>query len=262
MTPRGSIPSSLPYAGVLALAGLGLLLLPFVPGLAQQPSTGGDTKDLVDKLHKQLSVLQKELAQTERDKAVYQQDLAAMQQALERQRAQLERQVKALQDAIERLKAKQHELTPGPMAGGKGAPMAEATPTPKAAPGQYKSSTAPGTKAAGVEQRLEQIEHKLDTLLWEITNLRHEAHKLPPTPSMVPPAKAIRSGKGSGSALTPSNVPPGTAAVPQEPPAPIVPAEPTPPSAPIAPQAVPPSPAAPPVPPSPPPATNAGPRTS
>src|SRR5207302_8112471 len=41
----------------------------------------------------------------------------------------------------------------------------------------FQPGMAGGTKPAGIEQRLEQVERKLDALLWEITNMRRDLAK-------------------------------------------------------------------------------------
>src|SRR5205823_4363180 len=115
------------------------------------------------------------LADAKNKGATEEQIQALAQQAqgdLEQQRAALEAKIRDLQKAIEMLRT-QSDRT----GSGKATPPAEATSAPKpgggfsgAAPGFGTKPAQPGAKP-NVEQRLEQVEHKLDILLWEITNM-------------------------------------------------------------------------------------------
>jgi translation initiation factor IF-2 len=168
------------------VAGLGLFLLPFVPGRAQQPAE----KSAVDKAVDFLAQTQRQQgqsgpttpAQANVDKVrQVQQDLEKRHKALEEQRQLVELQLKELAAVLQQLNAQSKAdpakpmTGPGPQgiritAGGPKGPMTGAI-------GYYQVNPA-GGHSASVEQRLEQVEHKLDSLLWEITNMRRDMSKV------------------------------------------------------------------------------------
>jgi beta-lactamase regulating signal transducer with metallopeptidase domain len=179
MILRGTTPQSLTRSGLLAVIGVGALLLPFVPGLAQAPQGNRAlTPDLVD-IGRQIDNANT-LAQLFEQGALPKAELDAQQSDLEKQRADLEARLQELQKAVQRLKeaAKAQPLPrQAPPAGSRPpAPLSPPTTGYKAASpttGAPMAPTPPGTKGS-IEQRLDQVEKKLDTLLWEITNLRRE----------------------------------------------------------------------------------------
>jgi hypothetical protein len=235
---------SLTRTGLLVLAGLGVYLLPFVPGRAQAP-VKQETTPSIDVEFQQL----RRLAQTQAERAIKaaQKGLGgadaakfeALQEDLQAQRAQLERQLRQLQEAIARLKeaARQAETA-------QSAPPAQAQPPgtekPKKGAPNYPlvygpgiGTGAPAASKGTVDQRLDQVERKLDAILWEVTNLRRDMAKphgppgmMPPgaTTPPAPPAKTIapanqfQRGPGSGS-LVPVPVPPTPEAPATPPPA-------------------------------------------
>jgi beta-lactamase regulating signal transducer with metallopeptidase domain len=185
MIMRGTTPQSLTRTGLLVLGGLGLALLPLMPGLAQTQAPK-DARAVEDAERRQL-----ELAQAERDFALAVQlgDEAKAQQLqaeLERARQELEarrRDLEARAEAIQRALIRARELAPGPAGGGDALPKATGGGSGTMKPGQpaFKSS---------IDQRLDQVEKKLDTLLWEVTNLRRDLLKAHPGPQgsgMGPP---------------------------------------------------------------------------
>jgi hypothetical protein len=205
---------------LVMIACLGIVLLPFAPGRAQAPAkkppiaTEPQDEKVADELAKRL-YLQRFVDQG----TVLQQHQVQQRDELEAKRAQLEAQLKELLRAIESLKAQpKPETSKVPTAPGPGSTLG--TPGAKVAPGggypggggsAYKPAPAPtgGTlKATGsVEQRLDQVEKKLDTLLWEITNLRRDMAKghgaaLPP-PASAPPGFSPPGKRTGGTSVTP-----------------------------------------------------------
>jgi beta-lactamase regulating signal transducer with metallopeptidase domain len=213
MILHGTTPRSLTRAGLLALAGLGLLLLPLVPGLAQQPNKKASTDRLVIELfgteqagedearillEQALKVLGQQAAKQPRADAEH------IQKSLEKQRLLLEAQLKALQRAIEQLKHAEGAAGAAPKPADKPGSPAKGIRVQIDGVGKHAPGMAPAGAPMSVEQRLEQVERKLDTLLWELANLRKEMAKTPGVPGYGPPGAAppapkkqvIQSGPG------------------------------------------------------------------
>jgi beta-lactamase regulating signal transducer with metallopeptidase domain len=184
MILRGSTPRSLTRSGLLTVVGLGALLLPFVPGFAQAPprpaGQGTDHPDLLAALAQAV-----ELAQRYEQGVAPREQLEAQRGDLEKQRAALEAQLKQLHEALQRLKEATRAVPPTPRT--PPPTVGDVPPVPKAPGGSSggvysgrPSMVPPGVPAhtpagkGNIEQRLDQVEKKLDTLLWEITNLRRE----------------------------------------------------------------------------------------
>jgi beta-lactamase regulating signal transducer with metallopeptidase domain len=180
MILRGTTPQSLTRAGLLGVAGLGLFLLPFVPGRAQQPAE----KIALDKAVDFLAQTQRNqgtagpanLAQDLDKVRQLQQDLEKRHQALEEQRRHVELQLKELAAALQQMKAQGKAETTKPASpSGPGIGFTGGVAKFPMSSGTIAYQPAPaGGKSAGVEQRLEQVERKLDALLWEITNMRRD----------------------------------------------------------------------------------------
>jgi beta-lactamase regulating signal transducer with metallopeptidase domain len=189
MILRGSTPRSLTRTGLACVAGLGLLLLPFVPGLGQSPANKtpprgqADVEALQAILHKlqeeaaaqvdkraadeALAALERAQAEL-RQHVLRQQDVERVQQDLQAKRKALEQRLQDIQQAINQLRA-QEEKGPGD--------RAWVDPAGKAL-GQRLWAGQAG-KPASIEQRLEAVERKLDALLWEVTSLRRDMGKQP-----------------------------------------------------------------------------------
>ena len=188
MILRGTTPQSLTRLGLLALTGLGLLLLPFVPGLAQQPAPKTPEELLRAEAVRLLQQLQQ--AQNQQDPVVRDREnvLAEKRTQLENQKAELELRLKQLHDALQFLQQAQAKPASG-------APPVTASPPAivKTPQGNWsiQVGSVGGKSASSIEQRLDQLEKKLDTLLWEITNLRRDMNRGPGAPGfpagMVPP---------------------------------------------------------------------------
>lgn len=239
MILRGTTPRSLTRTGLLAVAGLGVFLLPFVPGLAQQPPPTG-TKDRYPEQLKQ---------EVEKAKQI-QQELDQRQRDLDQLRKEIELRLKQLHASGQEPKVAPNPGPPSPGAGGPplgvGGPMAGVGGPPPGVggPGGPKPPMAGaggggpmmggmmggaggmgfgagGTKSAGVEQRLEQVERKLDALLWEITNLRRDMTKGSPPQgfgagTMIPPGWAAPPGGQPGKGA-PGGQPGGSPGFPGKP---------------------------------------------
>jgi hypothetical protein len=75
-------------------------------------------------------------------------------------------------------------------------------------------------KGGSIEQRLEQVERKLDVLLWEISNLRRDMSKGQPGGGMGMPPKGPMGGSGGGLYGPAGNTPAGPPTTPPVPPSP------------------------------------------
>ncbi len=199
MILRGATPQSLTRRGLLLLGGLGLVLLPFVPTVAQTPAKPNPDaaraaellQALVDKHAQDEARLAAKLTELGPESPL---GLAQPQEDLRAQCARLQQQLAQLHAALEHLKAAANAVgkTPagqrpgGPagmpkvFGGGRGSGM------PGGMPGMERPGGPPAAGMRGnVEQRLEVIEKKLDILLWEITNLRREMRPMPGHPAPV-----------------------------------------------------------------------------
>jgi beta-lactamase regulating signal transducer with metallopeptidase domain len=178
MILRGTTPQSLTRVGLLAVAGLGLFLLPFVPGRAQQPvekpAADKATADSINVLH-------------------------TRHEQLAEQRRQIEREINDLAAALQRLKTQGEKVTAKPSS--PQLPQAS-TPAPAPYPPMGGSGPAGWQPRSGVEQRLEQVERKLDVLLWEIANMRRDMTKgrspMGPPGGMMPPGMGGPGGGAPG----------------------------------------------------------------
>ncbi len=216
MIARGITPQSWTHAGLLILAGLGLVLLPFGPGRAQAPPKDEKPKEQVDQAEE---LVRWARARQEIEQAKVAEDVAKQRANLDAMKADLEAKLKQLQQAIEQLNAYAKPQTAQGGYGGAGANkpyFAPALPMGGGL-GGGKALVQPGTvygKGGNVEQRLDQVEKKLDTLLWEITNLRRDLARPPAVPAppgmapgggfpgrpkTPPPASDSSSGTSSGS---------------------------------------------------------------
>ena len=194
MILRGSTPRSLTRTGLLAVAGFGLLLLPFVPSRAQVPADKETNEIALSEPQGPPDNDEARLRELRAD--AFLQDLLAAggsQQDLEAERKALERKLKDLQRAIDKLKAqadkpgdekpKAGEL-PGQKKPGLGSPMGG-------------TGTTSSAKAGSIEKRLEQVERKLDALLWEVMNLRRGMAKPHPGGSGTMIIPGLTPGKGA-----------------------------------------------------------------
>jgi beta-lactamase regulating signal transducer with metallopeptidase domain len=303
MILRGATPQSLTRRGLLLLAGLGLVLLPFVPSLAQQPANRQPDPPGIDDALRNLKDLLTKNAEAEAIRAIDLGRLAALaqqgqvpveqaQRELEAKRAELQRQLDQLHQAVEQLKqaaktaakaGARRETTPMPpgnlpkVSGGRGSgvggmPMMPGMPGMGGMPGMPGmggappgARTAPPGQGGSMEQRLEQVEKKLDILIWEITNLRRDMGKghaqgqsgMTPggrfgsggsTRETVTEPAAPRSGTGRSAAGPGSVAPQRPTRAPQPPSTPQAAEPPQPPAAPTPPQDLVPPPQAPPPP--------------
>ena len=216
MILRGATPQSLTRRGLVLLAGLGLVLLPFLPTLAQQP---GDTPADRQRAADFLKAISQEQATDELLRATGR--LAELAQAgqvptdqaqreLEDRRALLQKQLEQLHLAIEQLKqAAKAAAKAGAKAPQPNQPQARSG---SGMPGGYcppaKALVTAGGGKGSVEQRLEQVERKLDILLWEIANLRREMGKGHSASGMTPPGMAPPMPAGPGGyVIGPANAP-------------------------------------------------------
>jgi beta-lactamase regulating signal transducer with metallopeptidase domain len=214
MILRGTTPQSLTRVGLLAVTGLGLFLLPFVPGRAQQPGekpvADKATADFVNEINQQLLAHPETPIQVDPNKLnKIQQDLHRRHEELAEQRRQIERQINDLAAALQRLKT-QGKVTAKPSSS-----QAPQAPTPAPAPYPPMGGSAPAgwQPTSGVEQRLEQVERKLDVLLWEIANMRRDMTKgrspMGPPGGMMPPGMGRPGGGGAPGKAFPAGGAPG-----------------------------------------------------
>jgi hypothetical protein len=204
-------PQTLTRGGLLAAVAFTVILLPFLSGRAQERP---------DRPAEPPALAQQQQAQS----AAAQQDLAGKAAALEVQRAELEMRLKQLHDAIQHLKAKTNpQAAAGSTSSTTGSNSSSSTSSFGTTSGGGKAIGQPATKALGsVEQRLDHVEKKLDTLLWEITNLRRDLTRPGAggsSPMISPPATPRNyypTPSSSGSPYTkpvpaPQPAPPGPA---------------------------------------------------
>jgi beta-lactamase regulating signal transducer with metallopeptidase domain len=193
MILQGKTPRALTGAGLLGVAGVGLLLLPLVFSKAQnfQATAQPDEKKIdrpgtKDRLADPKELLEKVRMDVER----LQEDIAIRQQEFHQE---LRQRMEELQKAMQRLKQMERARQgnpglpegrpPGGPAGGKPGGFPGGPPggtgggpgVPGGLPGQ-----PPG---ANLEQRLQKVEQKLDTLLQELRALRNEMKKGPKGPA-------------------------------------------------------------------------------
>jgi beta-lactamase regulating signal transducer with metallopeptidase domain len=189
MILQGKTPRALTLTGMLGIAGVGLMLLPLVPGWAQAPRGGGETPQPREKKGErergpggqQGEDLQKLRAEIQR-----------LQADLEQRRAEIERrteQMRQMMEQIRRLEQGNPGRNPiGPMGGGgAGGAGGGGRGAPGGAPGGAGGGRGgPGGMPPGagpmpgggprppMEQRLNELERKLDQVLQEIRGLRGE----------------------------------------------------------------------------------------
>jgi beta-lactamase regulating signal transducer with metallopeptidase domain len=194
MILQGNTPRALTGTGLLGVAAVGLLLLPLVFSRAQEiPATAQPDEKKTDRRgRKDRPADPKELLEKARmDVEQLREDIAARQQELQ---VELEQKMKVLQRAMERLKQMERAAQgnpglpggrppggpPGGFPGGPGG----GPPGGPGGPGGFPGQPPPGGQPprASLEQRLHQVEQKLDTLLQELRGLRNEMKKGPKGP--------------------------------------------------------------------------------
>ena len=230
MILQGKTPRALTGAGLLGVAGVGLLLLPLVFSRAQevQPTAQPDEKKIDRPGKKDRPADPKELLEKVRmDVERLQEDLAIRQQEFQQE---LRQRMEELQKAMQRLKQVERALgNPGgrPPGGPAGGPPGGFPGFPGGGPrgGPAGGPGGPGgfpgqPPGANLEQRLQQVEQKLDTLLQELRALRNEMKKGPkgpfggggvrPTDPNIPTPPAGGGERPSGPTTPP--LPPGGSA--------------------------------------------------
>jgi beta-lactamase regulating signal transducer with metallopeptidase domain len=162
MIMRGNTPRALTRAGLLAVLGMGILLLPLVPSLAQPPATGNDPEE------------QQVQDQKARDIAKRREAMEKMQVEVEQaraevaaQRAALEQKLKALEMRLQNLNAEQKRLADEEWY------RAQKVQGPAMKPGTGPMKGGLGARP-DVEHRLAEMERKLDLILREVKSLRQQ----------------------------------------------------------------------------------------
>jgi beta-lactamase regulating signal transducer with metallopeptidase domain len=192
MILQGKTPRALTGAGLLSVAGVGLLLLPLVfsraqnvQATAQPDETKIDRPGKKDRPADPKELLEKARMDVER----LQEDLSIREQELQRE---LQQRMEKLQKAMQRLKQMERARQgnpgvpggrpgggpPGGFPGGPGGGPPGGPGGGAGGPGGF-SGQPPG---ANLEQRLHQVEQKLDTLLQELRGLRNDMKKGPKGP--------------------------------------------------------------------------------
>jgi beta-lactamase regulating signal transducer with metallopeptidase domain len=171
MIMRGTTPRALTLGGVLAVLGLGALLLPLVPSWAQAPQAGGQTGGQAGQTEGQVGEEQQNPPRRgavgeKRDQLQQaQEDLKRAQEALEKAKLDLDRKAKELQKRMAQLKRATDEAD----AADKKSPPARKY----GASGQGGfwgfQSGQPGQPGLDLDKRLQQVERKLDLLIQLMT---------------------------------------------------------------------------------------------
>jgi hypothetical protein len=196
MIMRGTTPRALTGAGLLALLGLGALLLPLVPSWAQDNlgggGKGGGGPGGGQHLNPMLEKMRVEVRQRAAELEALRGQLQQMQLEMEKRARELERAIQFLKEA-ELVRARQGH--------------ADTKPDPKSKPAVgIMMGGAPGH--GGLEHRMAEMERKLDMVLHELQALRREAGKAHTAPAgprpkvpggpAVPPGPGGRPGVGPG----------------------------------------------------------------
>ncbi len=189
MILQGNTPRALTLTGMLGVAGVGLLLLPMVPGLAQsQPGDKepGREKKFEKKAEKRFEIElefggdPKRAEQVERVR----EEIRRMQEDLEKRQQEMQRRAQELQKLIQEMRQAEKAGPPdflkkkGP-AGGPGGAGGAAGGLPdgkKGGPG-FPGGPPGGFGGGPMEHRLAEVERKLDMLLQEVRALRGEMGK-------------------------------------------------------------------------------------
>jgi hypothetical protein len=169
MILRGTTPRSLTRLGFLAVLGLGALLLPLLPTLAQPPADprpAGATRGAAEPEQAPPGALGGRAAQQDMVLKL-KVELQRMRAHLEKQRADLDRQTADFQQAMDRLHTLQQRLAEEQRAG------AGVAPRPEARPGTMlpAAGAKPGQRP-DLEHRLAEMERKLDLILRELQKAR------------------------------------------------------------------------------------------
>ncbi len=197
MIMRGTTPRALNWGGLLAVLGLGAVLLPMLPTWAQTPQPAGRTEEQEqDRPGERAQRGREEGEQPEGDVRRAQEEVKRLQDQLRRMQEQMRAAEQRLRQAQERLRATERRRVEPPAAPPQPSPPAPPAAGraggggfgrggggfggPPGAPGFSGMRGGMGGAPADQNRRLQEVERKLDNVLRELENLRRELRQPPP----------------------------------------------------------------------------------